>query len=176
MTDYRLLITGSRNWDHPESVFAVLSHYCREAHALGGRLVVVHGKAHKGGDNLAAAWATRWGNRGYPVIQEAHPARWGDPCVYDGTEPCQPGHRQRHKNGPGDYCPMAGHRRNQHMVDTRPLVTAAFWRAGSSGTKDCIRRAEAAGIPVTKVLWAERNLALAPEWLLEHAKLLRVAA
>jgi hypothetical protein len=43
---------------------------------------------------------------------------------------------------------MAGHRRNQHMVDLRPKLVVAAHHAGSRGTADCIRRARQASIPV----------------------------
>jgi integrase/recombinase XerD len=41
----------------------------------------------------------------------------------------------------------AGHRRNQLMVDLKPLLLVAAHHNGSTDTADCIRRATKAGIP-----------------------------
>jgi hypothetical protein len=65
------------------------------------------------------------------------------PCAAD----CQPGHRRRNRRGL-EYCPLAGHRRNQQMVDEHPLLFVAASHRNSSGTADCARRARTAGIPV----------------------------
>lgn len=43
---------------------------------------------------------------------------------------------------------IAGHLRNQQMVDLGADACLAFPMPGSRGTWDCVRRAEAAGIPV----------------------------
>lgn len=159
----RLLVTGSREWDHLASVAEVLAYYTRQAHALHHRLTVVHGKAHGGADMLAAAWVHRWGGRGWPVREEPYPANWGADCVPE----CSPHHRQRRGDG-SEYCPYAGFRRNQQMVDTRPDLCVGFWRNSSSGTRDCIRRAEKAGIPVLKVLWQQRE-GVHTAWLGQNA-------
>lgn len=172
----RLLVTGSRDWGDPQrpdamaqaraAIDAVLAHYVRQAHALGApRLTVVHGKALKGADNLAFMWVKQRQASGWPVEQEPHPANWNAPCV----DRCQAGHRHKYPNGTGDYCPTAGFRRNQQMVDLGALVCVGFWRAGSSGTKDCLDRAGKAKIPLFKVLWADRENVLGPAWLAQHA-------
>ena len=158
----RLLVTGSRDWTHLESVNEVLAYYTRQAHEKHGRLLVVHGKATRGGDDLAMSWVKTRQRNGWPVDQEPHPAHWNAPCGPD----CRPGHRQQ-KDG-RDWCPYAGHRRNQAMVDLGARACVGFWRNGSSGTRDCIRRAEAAHIPVLKITWQEREL-VTPDWLAEHA-------
>jgi hypothetical protein len=115
----------------------------RQAHSKGGRLTVVHGKAARGGDDLAASWVAKRRREGWPVGQEAHPAVWRGPCRLELE--CKPGHRQQHPSG-ADYCPRAGHYRNQDMVDLGALACVGFWRNGSSGTRDCLERAEAAHI------------------------------
>jgi hypothetical protein len=158
----RLLITGSRDWDHHPSVDEVLAYYTRQAHYLGGRLKVAHGKATRGGDDLAAAWVKLRNRNGWPVDQEPHSAHWSAPCPPE----CPPGHRQR-KDG-REWCPRAGHRRNQEMVDRGALACVGFWRNGSSGTRDCLERAEKAGIRCLKITWQEREL-VTQEWLAEHA-------
>jgi hypothetical protein len=89
-----------------------------------------------------------------------HPADWDGPCVFTGPVPCQPEHR-RHYKSPAikrmqTFCPSAGIRRNQAMVDeitaTYPerLCIATPLGAFSVGTQDCIRRARAAGIEVSE--------------------------
>lgn len=162
MTHFRLLVTGSREWDHPDSVDQVLAHYTREAFSLGGSLVVVHGKAAKGGDDLAAAWVKIRTRNGWPVTQDPHPAHWSAPC----PDTCQPDHRQH--DGGREWCPMAGHRRNQQMVDLGAAACVGFHRNGSSGTRDCLQRAKEAGIPRLRITWPMRDQ-VDPQWLFEHA-------
>lgn len=164
----RLLVTGSRDWDHLDSVDAVLRHYAFEAFSAGGQLVVVHGKAARGLDALAANWVRQKRLNGWPVDQDPYPADWNAPCVPE----CRPGHRQQRDNG-SDYCPYAGFRRNQQMVDTRPLACIAFHRNGSSGTRDCLKRAVQARIARLRINWGERDQVDAP-WLVEHAPHLAV--
>lgn len=79
---------------------------------------VVHGAA-RGLDSLAGELAP-----GYSFEVEAHPAEW-----------------DKHKRA-------AGHIRNQKMVDLGALVAFAFPLGESRGTRDFIRRARAAQIPV----------------------------
>lgn len=149
---FRLLITGSRKWDHSQSVDRVLRYYLRQAVHHGGHLVVVQGRAYQGADNLAHLWAEHAGRRGWPVVNEPHPAVW-TACA---SERCTPGHQLRRPSGQL-YCPYAGFVRNQQMIDSRPHACVAFWRAGSSGTRDCRVRAIDAGIPELAVLWAQRD-------------------
>lgn len=165
---HRLLVTGSRDWDHLDSIDRVLAHYAYMASLAspGGRLVVVHGAASGGADALAARWVAQRARNGWPVEQERHPADWGAACVQE----CRPDHRQRRQDG-SDFCPFAGFRRNQRMVDTRPLVVFGFWRNGSSGTRDCLKRAERARIPVFRATWQEREL-VSPDWLAARAPVL----
>lgn len=135
----RVLVTGSRSWPDKRTIEAALLDCWHDATQLGAPgIVVVHGAA-KGADRMAAQWAARHGQSLDPV-----PAGW-DWCVPD----CPPGHRQQRRDG-AEYCPTAGHRRNQAMVDAGASVCLAFQVGGSTGTADCIRRAEAAGIPVRR--------------------------
>ncbi len=48
----------------------------------------------------------------------------------------------------GTYNPRAGHERNQAMIDEKPDKVISFWNGSSTGTKDCMDRAFAAGIRV----------------------------
>lgn len=74
---------------------------------------------------------------------ETHHANWETPC----RNTCKPGHRRRRRDGT-DYCPAAGNYRNQAMVGAGADVCVAAPGATGSGTRDCMRRAKAAGIPV----------------------------
>jgi hypothetical protein len=84
---------------------------------------------------------------------------WVDPT--DRAEPCPKwpgiqkiGHRRRRRNG-NEYCPIAGFRRNQLMIDCarqedlhrKICVAFPIPVFGSRGTEDCLTRAWKAGIP-----------------------------
>lgn len=106
-----------------------------------------------GADTIGRDWAIRNG-----ILVRDRAADWEAPCAAD----CKPGHRRPRRDGT-TFCPQAGHRRNQVMVDERPLLFVAAATQctlpkcrtarphDSHGTADCIRRAEAAGIPVWRV-------------------------
>lgn len=79
---------------------------------------VIEGEA-PGADRISREEAKKLG---WPV--EKHPAKWSS------------------------YGRGAGVVRNQEMVDAGADVCLAFPLPGSKGTPDCMRRAEAAGIPV----------------------------
>ena len=80
---------------------------------------VVHGGCPTGADAIAADIASRYG-----CEVESHPADWG-------------------KHGKA-----AGPIRNQEMVGAGADLCLAFMLPESRGTRDCVRRARAAGIPV----------------------------
>jgi hypothetical protein len=86
----------------------------------GDDFILVHGAA-RGADSLAAQVVDGWGGK---ARTEAHPADW---------------------HGEGR---AAGILRNQRMVDLGADICLAFPKGESRGTRDCIRRAEKAGIPV----------------------------
>jgi hypothetical protein len=65
---FRVLVTGSRSWLWPLTVFDALDGMLREH---GDRLVIVHGACSRGADAMADAWCTRRG-----VRVERHPADW----------------------------------------------------------------------------------------------------
>lgn len=121
----RILVTGSRYWNDAVAINREL------VFAADGRPVtVVHGDCPTGADYLAGIVAAQ-----YPGwTEEKHPAHWGK------------------------YGKAAGPIRNQEMVDAGADVCLAFIPVditaqlpSSRGTLDCVRRAEAAGIPVTRV-------------------------
>lgn len=146
-------LTGPRRWTDVqllEDAFLAVWHDALEIGYSG--IELIQGCA-EGADTIGGEWAKRNG-----ILVRERPADWEGPC---GRE-CRPGHRRRRRTGE-DYCPMAGHRRNQQMVDEGPvLFVAAAMRctaakcAGkpvhdSHGATDCVRRAKAAGIPVYEV-------------------------
>lgn len=117
----RLLVTGSRNWEDREAVLIALARVTDEW--PDDVITLVHGACPTGADHMADdIWS---GFLGRPV--ERHPANW-------------------HRFGKG-----AGPRRNQEMVDLGADLCLAFILPGSRGTANCVRCAEAAGIPVRKV-------------------------
>ena len=129
----RLIVTGSRRWDDAGRIEQVLKGIREQEYFADA--VLVHGNA-RGVDQAAAeAWERMGGTTC------AMPARWSQ-C---GRE-CPPNH-QRPRNS-GRYCPTAGHRRNQRMVDGGADLCLAFSRDQSAGCADCVRRAQQAGIPV----------------------------
>jgi hypothetical protein len=135
----RLLVSGSRRHTDVELVRAVLVCAGRR---LGRDTVLVHGAA-AGVDSIAAGVWETWG---LPV--EAHPADWGR-CL----PVCPPLHRKVRRDG-DTWCPTAGCRRNQVMVDAGADLMLALPLGPSAGTRDCARRARAAGIPTVLITGA----------------------
>ncbi|MFJ8677182.1 DUF2493 domain-containing protein [Streptomyces sp. NPDC093589] len=141
MTDARILVTGSRSWSDARLLADTLLDVWHDATELGhNSIVIVHGGAD-GADTLAGLWAA-----GQGLDVEVHEADWSGPC---GPE-CPPGHRKTNARG-SDYCPLAGHRRNQQMIDAGADLVVAFQRAGSRGTADAMNRARKAGLPVRHI-------------------------
>jgi len=120
----RVLITGSREFTDRAVMEAALHQVAGEWRDR--RIIVVEGDA-RGADKLSAAVAQA-APETFDV--ERHPAQWRLPD--------------------GSTNKKAGFDRNQLMVDLSATVCLAFLQRGekNSGTRDCMRRAEAAGIPV----------------------------
>jgi len=122
----RVLITGSREFANRPVIAKALGVVMREH--PGQVLTVVHG-ATRGADRLAGAIA-----RARPdlFVEEQHPVLdWGSKA--DGT-----------------FDRVAGHRRNQRMVDAGAQVCLAFPArdAKNAGTWSCVGKAKVAGIEV----------------------------
>jgi hypothetical protein len=136
---YRILVTGSRGWADVGAVWRALHDVIR---AIGDATpVIVHGHCGRGADQHADEYA-----RTYGIDCERHPADWrscGSLC------PPRP-HRKTRADRGGDYCPLAGHARNQHMVDLGADVLLAFVLDDSKGANDCARRALNASIPTIR--------------------------
>lgn len=131
----RILVTGSRALTDAALVEDALAY--AKARFSPRPIVVVHGGAD-GADELAHVLASTFG-----MTMERWPADWTGPC----RDTCRPGHRRKRRDGT-EFCPAAGNYRNQAMVDAGAELALAFPVGKSTGTRDAIRRAEKAGIPV----------------------------
>lgn len=100
---------------------AVVEHALGTALRLFRPIVIVHGGCPTGADRMAWEWAWRAG-----VPCEVWPAEWAA------------------------HGRAAGPIRNAQMVAAGARFCLAFPLPGSRGTEDCVRRAEAAGIPVRR--------------------------
>lgn len=121
LTDFRILVTGSRDWADEKAIRdAIMGALVRAGRVdpPPDRVVLVHG-ACRGADILAERVAAAW-----QIPTEAHPADW-----------------DRHGR-------QAGPIRNRQMVELGADVVLAFPLGASPGTRGCIELAEAAGIPV----------------------------
>lgn len=149
----KVLVFGSRTFADRDLIHLQLDAL---ADSLGPaeRLYVINGFA-SGADRTADEWASSH-DRGQPM---RYPADWQNcdtahhavPCPADGGA-----HRRRFhgavRPAGDDYCPLAGHRRNQRMVDVaRPDLALGFVDkplAESRGSADMHRRLLAAGVQV----------------------------
>jgi hypothetical protein len=123
----RILVTGSRHgWDHRElhdalhATVAEITDHGSYIHGVDEPMVLVHGAARGVDTQAAQIWEEM------KLVTEAHPAKW--------TE----------------LGKRAGPVRNQEMVDSGINLCLAFLDPESRGTKDCVERAEKAGITVRK--------------------------
>lgn len=139
MTPYRILVTGSRDWNDVPLVRQAIA---GTASCFPGHVVIVHGACPTGADLIASTWAREMG-AGLDVSEEGHPAQ-GHP-----TEDFGP-------------WPGAGPRRNAHMVRLGADACLAFIGPCTSprcrrpdphpshGASHCARLAEKAGIPTRR--------------------------
>jgi hypothetical protein len=118
MKPYRVLVTGSRNWEDQAAIWQALAEIVRQL-PPDRDVVLVHGACPRGADEMAHQWMCRYGG-----TIEAHPANWV-------------------KHGKA-----AGFRRNAEMVVLGADVCLAFIKDGSRGASHTARLAEEAGIPV----------------------------
>lgn len=117
----RVLVTGARDWTNRILAQQELNLQMFHPDSSDG-LIIVNGMAERGLDKIAHQWYLTHASKW--VHEDPHPANW------------KLGH-------------FAGHFRNQEMVDSGADICLAFSRPGSTGTWDCARRAEKAGIPVS---------------------------
>lgn len=129
MTDFRVFVTGSRDWPHPSKVWSALDDAAVDAEAyMAEAMVIVHGGAH-GADYFARCWCER--NRvtqgkfrePIPVIEEIHRPHWNGP------------------SGKG-----AGFARNERMAKRSIDLCLAFIKDDSRGATHALGCAEKAGV------------------------------
>lgn len=147
---WRVLATGGRDRDDKPLIWATFD-TIRAEHP---RLVVVHGAAypkpgrHGVRPDKSADWLIHQWCAANNVYEETHPADWNT-CS---TPACTPQHRKQRRGGGGTYCPDAGTWRNSEMVARDAHECVAFPGQGP-GTRDCMRKAAAASIPVHTIPW-----------------------
>lgn len=151
-----ILLAGSRELPEPGIVTGAIADIV--LNVAEGPVVIRHGACpgKASADQAVSDWIKDCGEW-LGVTEDPMPADW-DRCAP--RCPTTPGHRRRKKPGdvahPGllnDYCPSAGPRRNAAMVAKEPRAEwmLAFPHGASYGTRNCIRLAKAAGIPVREV-------------------------
>lgn len=101
----RVLITGSRDWQHPGTIEGAFTYYVSSVYGDGPHITLVSGACPTGADKMCEEEAAR---RGWTI--ERHPADWN-----------------RHGK-------KAGFMRNREMVDLGADICLAFCRNKSAGT------------------------------------------
>lgn len=152
----RVLFTGSRTYDNAPMVRVVL--WGLAANAFGtpsGDIHIPVEVCHGGALGLDALIDREARQIQAAVLRaKSYPANWRSCDRVHPVVPCPPSgeHRQlRHAaRGSGEYCPLAGPRRNQDMLDDfKPGLVIAFVDkplASSRGTNDMVERAAKAGV------------------------------
>lgn len=147
-----ILVTGSRSFRDRERIRRTLLAILAEWDVPADQVGLLHGGA-AGADSLCAEVGEGLGM----LVQKMEPD-W-DLCDPEGIPPCTLGHRKLHKGGLKTFCPTAGYRRNQGMVDRvvaflargsgRQAVCVVFRSPGkSNGTDDCTARMKAAKLTI----------------------------
>lgn len=119
MTNMKVIVTGSRETDYPWTLWAIerVCEVWRQETKEADDFIIVHGDCPTGIDH---AMDTFFRLYGFEV--EPHPADWKT------------------------HGKAAGPIRNQEMVDAGADMCIAFPMGKSTGTRDCIKRAQKAGI------------------------------
>jgi hypothetical protein len=118
MRDWRILITGSRDWTDRDAIRGALLRAIRAADVRAANVTVIHGGA-RGADTIADVIARHFG-----CLVKRYPADWKR------------------------YGRSAGHRRNAEMVSLGADICLGFPLGESRGTRGCMTLAHNAGIPV----------------------------
>lgn len=134
---FRILVTGSRDWDNRDLMDQELSRAYGLAWEQRKHPVLVHGHCPTGADAMADDLWTH----GSGLEPERHPADW---------KPWGPD---------GSVDKTAGFKRNQLMVDLGADVCLAFHVRGAknNGTKHCRDLAIAALIK-TRIIWSDGHI------------------
>ncbi|MEE9393745.1 MAG: SLOG family protein [Planctomycetota bacterium] len=115
---YRIIVTGSRHYRRGHPIMVAIADAVTTDEAITRPITIITGGA-AGADSIATRFA---GAAGYSVQQ--YTADWAT------------------------HGRSAGPKRNQLMVDAGADICLAFPIGDSQGTRDCMRRCVAAGIPV----------------------------
>lgn len=133
-----ILATCSRSFSEWSAARAILT----RTYEQDPTAVLMHGDCEDGDRQIAGIWKSLGG------AVDPRPAKWSD-C----GEGCPPRkHRKIRARTGEEYCPYAGLRRNEQMVQTGPRLVLAFLDPGSrtKGASHCADTAEAAGIPTIR--------------------------
>lgn len=125
----RIIVTGWRHATATTHGHIILNALRETVGDQPGPHTLVHGGT-KGVDLIAAYYAHQLG-----WLVEPHPADWDASCTAD----C-------HHRPTGRRCPVAGPRRNRHMVSLGADACVALPGPGSKGTAGCAALARKAGI------------------------------
>ncbi|MFD4934469.1 DUF2493 domain-containing protein [Streptomyces virginiae] len=115
---YRVIVTGSRDWDDPDTIHAALAELYARTPAEQD-FILVHGGCPTGADAIAHAWALPTG-----AVIDVFVADWAS------------------------HGKSAGPRRNARMVAEGADMCLAFIKNRSRGASHTARLAERAGIPI----------------------------
>lgn len=126
----RVIVTGSRAWPDPVRV----AHELNTLYLQHGPFVLVHGACATGADAAAAHWYEICG-QDLGCVEVKYRADW-----------------DLHRTATDPQGRKAGPLRNKQMVEGGADLVLAFPLFDSRGTKNTIDLAEAAGIPVKKVM------------------------
>ena len=124
----RILVTGSRDWEDVQTIRRALL-WAITTYAPNRRVVLIHGDCPTGADAIAH-------------VEWVHLSRSNDLHLLA---------PERFTVTPEDWHRIgrrAGPERNQLMVDQGADICLAFPLPSSRGTKDCMKKATIAGIPV----------------------------
>ncbi len=137
---YRILVTGSRDWNDQNTIVNAIREVRRE---IDGRpITIVHGDCPTGADAIAA-YLVRRASPSFGLAEEAHPA-------------------QNHPTEDFGPWPECGPKRNAHMVRLGADICLAFIGPCTSprchrprphpshGASHCAHLAEQAGIPTRR--------------------------
>lgn len=140
MPDFRLIVTGSRDWDDARRIFGALDAVLAQCETEPRqRLVVVHGDCPSGADVIARNWCRiKLGATAADIREERHPADWGThklkagfirnaEMVAAGAQVClafqmpcaRPGCRQNPKPHPSHGSEHAAHLAELAGIDVR---------------------------------------------------------
>jgi hypothetical protein len=134
----RVLVCGGRDYTDRDHIHNTL---CKIDAGRGPITCVIHGCA-TGADNEGMIWAQMMDSLGRSIKHAPFKAAWADLSHPDAVI-------RRRRDGTL-YDAVAGHRRNQRMLDEgKPDLVVAF--PGGRGTADMVRRAKAAGVEVIEI-------------------------